>query len=134
MLRAPQGVTIAEIVAANGWQAHTVRGAFAGALKKLGLTLISEKVRNAIEPFRSDNSVTIGRGANLPASPTASGRLAFAGERCGKLHLLQRELRRHDGAEGRGRRRGARGRVRQGVRPFEPERGRRQRPEQQHPI
>ena len=45
MLRAPDGATIAEIVAATGWQPRTVRGAFAGALKKkLGLTVTSEKV------------------------------------------------------------------------------------------
>jgi hypothetical protein len=57
MLCAPQGVTIAEIIAATGWQAQTVRGAFVGALKKkLGLTVTSEKVGNAIKPFRSDNS------------------------------------------------------------------------------
>ena len=45
MLRAPGGATIAEIVAATGWQPHTVRGAMAGALKKkLGLEVASEKV------------------------------------------------------------------------------------------
>ena len=45
MLRAPEGATIDEIVAATGWQPHTVRGAIAGALKKkLGLEVISEKV------------------------------------------------------------------------------------------
>ncbi len=45
MLRAPEGATIAEIVAATGWQPHTVRGAMAGALKKkLGLEVTSEKV------------------------------------------------------------------------------------------
>lgn len=45
MLRAPDGATIAEIVAATGWQPHTMRGAIAGALKKkLGLTVTSEKV------------------------------------------------------------------------------------------
>jgi len=44
MLRAPGGATIAEIVAATGWQAHTARGAIAGALKKkLGLSIASEK-------------------------------------------------------------------------------------------
>ena len=44
MLRRPEGATIAQIVAATGWLAHTVRGAFAGALKKkLGLTVTSEK-------------------------------------------------------------------------------------------
>ena len=45
MLRRREGATIAQIVAATGWQPHTVRGAFAGALKKkLGLTVTSEKV------------------------------------------------------------------------------------------
>ncbi len=44
MLRRPEGASIDEIIAATGWQAHTVRGAIAGALKKkLGLTVTSEK-------------------------------------------------------------------------------------------
>ncbi|SHF40224.1 Protein of unknown function [Ruegeria intermedia] len=44
MLRAEGGATIDEIVAETGWQAHTVRGAMSGALKKkLGLTITSEK-------------------------------------------------------------------------------------------
>jgi len=45
MLRAPEGATIEEIMAATGWQSHTVRGAMSGALKKkLGLTITSQKV------------------------------------------------------------------------------------------
>ncbi|MGC9370425.1 MAG: DUF3489 domain-containing protein [Paracoccaceae bacterium] len=45
MLRAPDGATIEEIVAALDWQAHTARGAISGALKKkLGLTITSEKI------------------------------------------------------------------------------------------
>lgn len=45
MLRAEGGATIDEIVVETGWQPHTVRGAFAGALKKkLGLEVTSEKV------------------------------------------------------------------------------------------
>ncbi|RBO54211.1 hypothetical protein DSD19_05680 [Rhodovulum sp. BSW8] len=45
MLRADGGATIDEIVAETGWQPHTVRGAFAGALKKkLGLEVTSEKM------------------------------------------------------------------------------------------
>lgn len=45
MLQADGGATIDEIVAATGWQAHTVRGAMSGALKKkLGLTITSEKI------------------------------------------------------------------------------------------
>ena len=43
MLEAPQGASTAEIVAAFGWQPHTVRGAIAGALKKkLGLQIVSD--------------------------------------------------------------------------------------------
>jgi uncharacterized protein YcnI len=45
MLRAPDGATIEEIIAATGWQSHTVRGAMSGALKKkFGLKVTSEKV------------------------------------------------------------------------------------------
>lgn len=45
MLKRPEGASIAEIAAAFGWQAHTVRGAIAGTLKKkLGLRVTSEKV------------------------------------------------------------------------------------------
>ena len=44
MLKQPGGASIDEIVTAFGWQAHTVRGAIAGALKKkLGLNVVSEK-------------------------------------------------------------------------------------------
>ena len=44
MLKRPEGATIAQIMEATGWQAHTVRGTFAGAFKKkLGLTIVSEK-------------------------------------------------------------------------------------------
>ena len=45
MLKSPKGATIDEIVKKFGWEAHTVRGAIAGALKKkLGLNVTSEKV------------------------------------------------------------------------------------------
>ena len=45
MLKRPEGASIIEIAEAFNWQAHTVRGAIAGALKKkLGLTIVSEKV------------------------------------------------------------------------------------------
>ena len=45
MLQRKNGATIAEIVEATGWQQHTVRGAFAGALKKkLGLNIVSERM------------------------------------------------------------------------------------------
>ena len=53
MLRRAEGATIAQIVEATGWQPHTVRGALAGALKKrLGLTLLSEKVEGRGRVYR----------------------------------------------------------------------------------
>ena len=45
MLQRPEGATVAEIVAATSWQAHTARGAISGAIKKkLGLPIAAEKV------------------------------------------------------------------------------------------
>ena len=53
MLRRPEGATIAQIMAATGWQAHTCRGAFAGALKKKrGLTVTSEKLDGGERVYR----------------------------------------------------------------------------------
>ena len=44
MLRRPEGATVDEVASATGWQRHTVRGVFSGALKKkLGLPLASAK-------------------------------------------------------------------------------------------
>ena len=53
MLRAPDGATIEEIMAALEWAAHTVRGAMAGALKKkLRLEVTSAKVEGRGRIYR----------------------------------------------------------------------------------
>ena len=53
MLQRPEGATISQICAATGWQAHTVRGTFAGAFKKkLGLNLTSDKADGGERIYR----------------------------------------------------------------------------------
>ncbi|WP_313454788.1 DUF3489 domain-containing protein [Brevundimonas sp.] len=44
LLRDPSGVSMPAMIAATGWQAHSVRGALAGALKRKGHKVLSEKV------------------------------------------------------------------------------------------
>ena len=53
MLQRPEGATIGQICTATGWQAHTVRGTFAGAFKKkLGLAITSDKAQGGERVYR----------------------------------------------------------------------------------
>lgn len=53
MLQRPEGATVRQICDATGWQAHTVRGTFAGAFKKkLGLTILSDKPEGGERVYR----------------------------------------------------------------------------------
>ncbi|MDZ7891744.1 MAG: DUF3489 domain-containing protein [Rhodoferax sp.] len=53
MLQRPEGATVQQICETTGWQAHTVRGTFAGAFKKkLGLTIVSDKAQGGERVYR----------------------------------------------------------------------------------
>ena len=53
MLKRPEGATIKQVCEATEWQAHTVRGTFAGAFKKKhGLTITSEKTEGGERIYR----------------------------------------------------------------------------------
>ena len=43
-LTRPEGASLGDLMAATGWQAHSVRGALAGSLKKKGHAIVSEKI------------------------------------------------------------------------------------------
>ena len=44
LLSQPGGVDLATMMTTTGWQAHSVRGALAGSLRKKGHQIISEKI------------------------------------------------------------------------------------------
>ena len=53
MLKRPDGVTLADIMAATDWQAHSVRGFISGSLgKKMGLTVESFKRPDGVRAYR----------------------------------------------------------------------------------
>ena len=53
LLKSRSGATIAEAVAATGWQAHSVRGAISGTLKKKpGLAVTSEPIEKRGRVYR----------------------------------------------------------------------------------
>ncbi len=53
MLRRPKGATIEQMTTKTGWQAHSVRGAISGTLKKkLHLAVTSEKVEGSGRVYR----------------------------------------------------------------------------------
>ena len=57
LLRAPEGATMAEIVAATGWLAHTARGAMSGTLgKNLRLIVTSAKEEGRGRVYRVSQS------------------------------------------------------------------------------
>ena len=59
MLRRPEGASIVQICILTGWQAHTVRGMFAGSFKKkLGLDITSTKEPGAERVYRIVKDVT----------------------------------------------------------------------------
>jgi hypothetical protein len=52
LLRRQDGASIPQIIDATGWQPHSVRGFFAGALKKrLGIEVFSEKGEDGVRRY-----------------------------------------------------------------------------------
>lgn len=52
-MRNPDGATIAEMMAGTGWQAHTVRGAISGMVRKrLGYEVVAEKGADGLRAYR----------------------------------------------------------------------------------
>jgi len=52
-MRHPGGATIAQMMAGTGWQAHTVRGAISGMVRKrLGYEVVTEKGTDGLRTYR----------------------------------------------------------------------------------
>ena len=53
LVKRKRGATLSELMAATGWQAHSVRGAISGNLrKKLGLTVVLEEIEGRGRVYR----------------------------------------------------------------------------------
>ena len=52
MLRRAEGATITQLSKALDWQAHSIRGAMSGTLKKRGVTIISERKEQGDRIYR----------------------------------------------------------------------------------
>lgn len=63
LLQRPDGASLDELIQALGWQAHSVRGAIAGAIKKkLGFMVVSEKHSERGRVYRIDTAnIVVGR-------------------------------------------------------------------------
>ncbi|WP_209348273.1 DUF3489 domain-containing protein [Pontixanthobacter sp. CEM42] len=55
LLKRKNGASIAEMAKATGWQQHSVRGVMAGALKKRGHSINSEKT-DGLRRYRIETS------------------------------------------------------------------------------
>ncbi len=65
LLRRTEGVTVAAVIKATGWQKHSVHGFFAGVVrKKLGLNLVSAET-DGKRVYR-----VVGKGAKTRVKPS----------------------------------------------------------------
>jgi len=83
LLRMAKGASVAQIEAATGWQAHSVRGFLSGTVKKkLGLTLTSDVGKDGERRYRIV-ATPAASGADVPAVSAADAPAA-AGAGAGK--------------------------------------------------
>ena len=86
LLTRPQGVTITTIMEKTGWQQHSVRGFFAGVVrKKLGLVLDSEKRDGADRLYR----IVAGKAHATGRKPAKSGAAAKRSKGADQLTAAQ---------------------------------------------